>query len=293
MAQSSATAANDHGCSLSLPDRTLLVGVVSWDSAGNRARRQQIRELCSTRAGEADLRFVLPASSAPATTSYPSEDGVLRLALPPTSYHPTTGKLHLVHAFLRHAVSCAAGARYAFVGRLDDDALVNASFIAALLRPFATPIDASPRRSDSLWSGSTIENATRLAESTPWIVLGNFERAWYAWNEDSLKPVCWSHSPRLVKHVRKQWAAKRGVALGSSAYDAARANASTSPPECVTAAGPFPYARGPFVAYSRAVARLLLSAPMTTAAERRVDTLPRYAAVNKAAPVFLEDVFDA
>ena len=129
------------------------------------------------------------------------------------------GTFLLTNRFFRYAVGVEAD----FIARADDDTAFDSSAIVHELRLLRTGLGARH------------------------IVYGPFSE-WYIWDRNAMIPSCFDYSP-----IR--WA---------GAIIARRSNTTEPLPrwqaECVktSGVGPFMYAKGPFVAYSLSVARLIV-----------------------------------
>ncbi len=250
-------------CPMQRPTARLIVGVLGFEFAGSAHRQAQIRSLISARAGDVDVVFVLGAGGRNSTHADPADD-VLRLRVPP-KHREASGKFFLQNEFLRYAISCERPLFYRFIARMDEDAIVNASSIATLLESYG---------------------------QEQHLVAGNF-KTWYSWDAENMHPYCWSYTPTLVMSVRRQFAIDHGVrpSTAMSAREAkrrplepreladvlqlsrslARRNASFARHNrCVWTSGPFPFAKGPFVAFSHALVRRVMHLPELLTDEDRV-----------------------
>ena len=123
---------------------------------------------------------------------------------------------HLFDAWIRHAV-----ARYpyaAFIGRADSDAIPSPGWLQAVLAAEAA-------------------RQTRLQQRGPAMVyMGSFQ--WYNWDEFAYRPWGWGMGPL---NSRRRAIAENGARCQSE-----------STPGC---AGPFPFAQGPLLLLSQALAQ--------------------------------------
>ena len=169
------------------------------------------------------LRFLSPSDE-------PAPDGnytdMLHFNLPPSANRGTVGKYLLLNAFLRYASML----HYAFVARMDDDALVNVSAVSMELSLL------DPERHKHIVVGP---------------VMGN----WYMWHQESMQPSCKAGSQRRFMVHRR--VARENTSLAHHL-------------ECAVPglAGPFLFSGGGFTAYSQALVRELV--PMFGSDERHV-----------------------
>lgn len=206
----------------------LFIGVLSHASPAALQKRNLQRSLCNATGPYVTLRFVLGSRDVDA-----DREDVLLLSTPHNDR--LLGTYMLTNRLFRYAL---AQPDVAFVARADDDALFDAGLIAHLLL----------RAASMPWAASEH------------LVFGPFGE-WFVWGRETMWPYCFDYSA-----VR--WA------KAASAARAAAGNASAPPiprwlDECVApnTVGPFPYAKGPLVAYSRPVAAAI--APRFEADERR------------------------
>ena len=307
---SAAEAARTPRCLARPTGGALLIGVLSWHHESSRLRRQSIRELCDTRhAAGVDMLFVLPdrqgLSPAPPPPSDTVHGDVLELPIAAAARQAVVGKLFLSNAWLRYAISCST---HHFIGRLDDDALINASHLSHLLRPF---------------------------RDERYVVAGS-HRHWYNWDAAAFYAVCWATTPNRARLSRLRWMRlmaelhpERVRALSAPrtpTYAIARAAPALARAEnasdwlaasrtaavngtrrqallqqgarllhhdhCLRSAGPFPFAAGPFIAYSRPLATRLMGLQALADDEARIEAAylqpegaPRH--------ILLEDVYYA
>ena len=224
----------------------LLIGVITFSSPQALERRDAQRRLCNATGAHVTLRFVL---GSPDVDSRRGD--VLTFAVARDDRR--LGTFLLTNAFFRHAL---AQPGVTHIARADDDAVFDAGAIGhALLFSRRMP-----------W---------RAAEH---LVFGPFGE-WYMWNRETLTPACFAY------YSFRWWTARQAA----RELEARRAAGGTPPPpqqqlarsqyECVApnVVGPFPYAKGPFVAYSRAVAAAMsrrFDADEKRALERHTRPLP-------------------
>ena len=223
-----------------------LLGVVSWPASISRRAAWRNLTAALPAAGVA-LRFVMREHAlAPADAA---ASDVLKFPISPHDAE-TVGKLQLLRAFLQHAARAAPsdGALFArFVVHADDDAFVSPRLLALRLR-------RAPPAED--------------------LVLGALDE-WYMWDRASMMPTCLAYSPRrwelATRHAAgyapDAWAARVRATADRAFRRPAGAFWNASDPELVPRhvmqcllpglAGPFPYAKGFFVALSRGVLRRL------------------------------------
>jgi hypothetical protein len=203
---------------------TLVVGVLSFNYSGRAARRQWIRRL-SDPGSTSRILFALPSDQ-------PDEDSemddVLHFQVAAID-RSVIGKYLLQNAWFCFATTLPD--HVLWVARMDDDAIVSGTAIATRL--------------------------TRLPMNLhlDHVVYGPF-RNWYMWHPQSMQAVCWDYSPILWFNT---WRASPPARAGTSAK-AGPGSAKTFVHECMRPGveGPYPFASGPFVAYSRRVAALLV-----------------------------------
>ena len=220
----------------------LLVGVISHRSLVNHARRQALRALgCETAAPTVLVRFVMAAGTVDETERRLGD--VLEETV--ASNNRRLGTYLLTNAFFRYAVALSGEHEPHFIARADDDAAFSSIGISTALRQLAS-----------------------FNEDVVWGPLGPpFE--WFLWDTAAFMPHCYGYSIG-------RWQ------LAVAAYSNATTNTSgplslkRSQLECVhpTLRGPFPYAKGPFVAYSRNVARAIV---------QRLDADEEYVLHNRSA----------
>mmetsp|Transcript_49981 Transcript_49981/g.82876 ORF Transcript_49981/g.82876 Transcript_49981/m.82876 type:complete len:351 (-) Transcript_49981:160-1212(-) len=185
----------------------LLVGVLSFRSSQNLARRSAIRALCAT-GGMSVLRFIMSGVD----TAEQAFGDVLVFQVPRDDRQ--TGTFLLSLAFLSWAARLQ-GVEY--IARADDDAAFNASGIALEL-------SRMPQ-----W----------LRRFGPRLVYGPFGE-WFMWNISKFAPACWARA-----HLR--WARARARSQDRTSREGVDGKLCLG----MDLAGPFPFAKGPFVAYSR------------------------------------------
>ena len=206
-----------------LTDATLLIGIMSYKGAVPLARRQQVRRLIHVEPGAA-VRFVMSNSTPDRDAASPD-----MLLLPVVDGGRTLGTYLNVNAFFRYALSLRP--RITFIGRADDDALFDPPTILAELRAFGP---AS-------------------------LVYGPFHE-WYQWVPNTMMPTCFGYSvERYINSVfeahRKHRRLTPNASLAAAIPRFQR--------ECLftEAVGPYPFAKGPLVVYSRNVLRRLMQMP--------------------------------
>ena len=222
---------------------TLLFGIHSWNNADARRKRRVIRELCPL-SDAVVLRFIAMSASGGgsgrgasgrrlAASKPPPEDerDILRFDIGAAGKTKLLQKYLLANAFLRHA---AAESRYDFVGRSEDDALVDPAALATHLRSLV------PRDSGRLLYGVRGE--------------------WVMWSQQLMTPVCWAQTLRRydLQRARDEAAVAR--------------NASSEPTgECRREyLGPSLLVKGPLIVYSRRLLRELVAFPAFAADEAHV-----------------------
>lgn len=226
------------------PSHTLLVGVLSMSLDGRTLRRNKIRQLCSPTPAAA-LLFVVPSDATLTTTNEDSaqalrteqrRDDMLPVQLPSGVDRKRDAKYLLQNAFFRHALR--ASPPFEFVARADDDSLYNATAIAALLWEFRA-------------HQPTLKH----------VVYGSMQQ-WYMWDPVGMQASCYGWG---VGGGWNSWAKQQRLWLdklptipqnASALADAMVRNECLNP----QLIGPFPFAAGPFVAYSREVATLIVEA---------------------------------
>lgn len=205
-------------------DAAMLVGVPSYRSEIALKRRTAIRELGFVGAPTSPpdarvwLRFVMADDQADTDRDH----GDIWLFPLPAGRRAKKSygleKYLLSNAFLRAAV--ARPDAPPLVVLADDDTLFNATDLAARMHPFA---------------------------ATPQLVFGNLEE-WFMWDPTAMISTCYAYSSR-------RWELAQ-ISTRNRSFD----TLSRREKECVhaRAVGPFPYAKGHFLGYSLATARLLV-----------------------------------
>lgn len=228
----------------------LLVGVLSYPSPAALVRRSWQRSLCNASGPGVSLRFVMGAADEDVNRSDVLLFDVAR-------NDRLMGTYLLTNRFFRWAITQSDAA---FIARADDDTVFDAGAISHLL---LAPEAHMP------WNHAAH------------VVFGPFGE-WYMWNREAMQPSCFAY-------FSFRWAkAKEAAAMHA-------ANASSRPlarwqHECVApgVVGPFPYAKGPFVAYSRAVAAALV--PALEVRHSHCDdarTQPRHRSQRRPASVYV------
>lgn len=225
---------------LDAPPLKLLIGVISYPSPLALVRRNKQRTLCNASHADVVLRFVL---GAPDTDAHQGD--VLMFNV--TRNDRALGTYLLTNRFFRYAITQPD---VAFVARADDDTVFNAGTIRHLLIVSAT----------MPWVASGYQGPDGPTIDTKHVVFGPYGE-WYMWNPEIMVPSCFAY-------YNFRWAKAKQAA------DQRLSNESAAPlarwqRECVTPGiiGPFPYAKGPFVAYSRHVAAAIV--PYFAADEQR------------------------
>jgi hypothetical protein len=204
----------------------LYVGIMSYPSPAALVRRNWQRTLCNASSPNVRLHFIMGAADVDLNRSDVLVFDVAR-------NDRLMGTYLLTNRFFRYAL---AREDAAFIARADDDAAFNTGNIAQLL---FGPNSGEP------WA------------SSEHIVFGPFGE-WYMWNREAMQPSCFAYYSFRWFKAMENFKAKQVAAERSR-------NASSVPlarwqHECVHPglSGPFPYAKGPFVAYSRAVVTLIV-----------------------------------
>ena len=206
-----------------------------------------MRQLCS--AGDAAaVFFVLPADSDDVDAHHAD---MLRLPIAAQGRR-TSGKFLLQNAFYRAAVASLPSS-VSYVARMDDDALVNASDIAAQL---------------------ALVEAWR--EPDEMVVYGPFQN-WYLWHRESMQATCWDFGFERWWKALTNW--RHDLSRGEGRSARGRRNASqplepahgTGPNQCVRPGqvGPFPFAAGPFIAHSARLLAAIVGLPQLDRDEAR------------------------
>ena len=225
---------------------TLVVGVLSFNHSTRASRRQWIRILAGDDAS-ARLFFVLPLDEPDSDSHF---DDVLSFPIASADRF-VIGKLLLQNAWYRFAVR-ELPKHVVWIARMDDDAAASLPAIAGQL----DRLDVRP-------------NEDR-------VVYGHHLN-WYMWNPSSMQAVCWDYGPRnwysallrlktlqRSQHSQPQPATPYAThhygpptALANKSMTRSTAAKGSS---CLSEGteGPYPFARGPFIAYSRPVAQLLV-----------------------------------
>ena len=275
---------------------TLLLAVHSWPNAEGRRKRRVIRQLC--RAGDAHvLRFIamVPPSkggasaagskrtggdavggqSAAAASDSDDEADILRFDIGAPGKTKLLQKYLIANAFLRYASGLS---QFDFVGRSEDDALVDVSSLAAHLASLRPRVDDpllyGVRGEWVMWSPSTM---------TPVLAAAYALDPTHPTQSSGLNApsrcmqVCWAQTLR-------RWSVQRTRdSLSAAAAAAARAgsnrrrvngtavNAPAVNGECrAEYMGPSLLVKGPLVVYSRGLLRELVAFPAFAADESAV-----------------------
>ena len=238
------------------PAATLLLGIHSWSNVDALRRRQGIRAL-SPSGGGAVVRFIVPfARSSPANDT-------LRFELGFPGKSRLLQKYLLANLFLRAAASL--GPRFDFVGRSEDDALVDAAATAAHLHKLRARV-AGP-------------------------ILYGVKGEWVMWAPATMMPLCWAMTLRRweVQKTRDETLTRdaaarqppppRGETLTRDAAAqhpppprASNQSATLGPAgECHAAnLGPSLLVKGPLVVYSAELLQAVVSARAFDSDEARV-----------------------
>ena len=266
-----------------------MLGVHSWQNVDALRRRRVIRKLNREELnhdGLVVMRFIMPerkplVASARGKmlpmvqrrerTSLESEDGeradLLRFTLAAKYHTKSAHKYLLANAFLRHA----AALPYKFVGRSEDDALVDLHELGLNLhrvlmqhtaRSSGSSGDSSSRvavipgtaaAAKSLVAvavaavaaaavaAAAVEAWTAAGATSRPVLLFGISRLWVMWDQANMLPMCWN----------ARWVDHGGVCD-------------------FRFLGPFLLFQGPLVIYSRALAHALISLPRFTTDEARV-----------------------
>ena len=206
----------------------LLIGVMSYRSSVAFGRRQSIRQMLLAQQVQprAALRFVLSRGT-------PDKDGGApdMLLFNVADNSRTLGTYLLNNAFFRYAV--ALQPPVAFIARADDDSYFDVPTVLAEL-------------------GAAARGAAWHGQGGPAFVYGHFHE-WYMWSPSSMQASCFGFG-----HTRHRLALAR---LGQVKGDGARLPRFQR--ECLHdgLVGPYPFAKGPLVAFSHSVASRLVSLP--------------------------------
>ena len=204
----------------------LLVGVLSFGRGAGRyrlERREWLRRLCPSRPPAVQVRFVMAADDRD-TDADRSDVWLYPIA---SAGKGTIRKLLLQNAFFRDAVAMG---RFDFIARADDDAAFNASEVSHALAAFAPTLPA----------GS-------------FVAYGPFEH-FYSWDHRSMEAACWSFGFRSWQRASYQFRQRHNASVEPRSLPPTQVHA------CLRTEGPFPFAAGPLVAYSRGLARRILDA---------------------------------
>ena len=203
----------------------LLIGIMSYRAPVALSRRHAMRSLM-TLSPKTALRFVLADST-------PDEDSGLPdvLLLPVKESSRTIGTYLLTNAFLRYAVHQTA---VPYIGRADDDSLFDPTTVLSEL-------NALPSQWDN-------------------VIYGPFHE-WYMWSPNAMMPTCFGYS-----RERHLIAILQSRSRLRSRHPLNQTGVGLIPRfqrECLydDVVGPYPFAKGPLVVYSRSVAARLVSLP--------------------------------
>ena len=204
----------------------MLVGVPSHRHTVALQRREAIRELCAGSGGPSPpsasavmLRFVMAQDQADADHD---RGDVWLFDLPAARRAKKTYGLEkylLSNRFLQTAA--ARNDTPPLVVLADDDTLFNATLLAARMAPFA---------------------------ALPSLVFGNVEE-WFMWDPAAMISTCFAYSSR-------RWELAQLAARNATVSSLSRSKQECLRPQAV---GPFPYAKGHFLGYSRSTVRRLVA----------------------------------
>ena len=230
------------------PPRTLLVGVLSMISSGL-VRRDAIRRVCSPSAA-AHVLFVLPANNVDALEAQRGD--VLPVPLPNASNRKRDAKYLLQNGFYRAALQFSPSYRH--IARADDDTLFNASAIAAYLWEF------------------------RVREPSIRHIVYGAHQHWYMWHPGSMQAACIATNWKRWADGQDTWRER----LCANASSAPVLQGELQRNQCLhpSMIGPFPFAAGPFVAYSRELAEVIISSASPSVPGLDVDE--RYVVMNRS-----------
>ena len=224
-----------------LADAHLVIGILSFRSPVGLARRQWIRNLMRV-TPTAAVRFVL-------SNATPDEDAGAAdmLLLHAAESGRSLGTYLLTLAFFRHAL--AHQPRIPFIGRADDDSLFDPPTVLAELEA----VGASAH-----------------------VVYGPYHE-WYQWMPRAMMPTCFAYSTGRFHSTINTTIARCAAAAAAAAAARTPNGTALAPPlltrradrECLyaEAVGPYPYAKGPLVVYTRQVLERLLALPQASADE--------------------------
>ena len=169
------------------PDAPLLVGIFTWPTREGARRRELIRQLMPL-SEHVDRRFVM-ADGGNEYGVEASDMWTWRLPYMARAHVRQIGKFSLSNIFLQHAATL----NHHFVLRTDDDALFNASAVAAQL--------------------------IQLPQTMTHLVYG-VSREWYMWNRAAMEPSCYAWSLRRweISQQRAHSGAENGTAECQPAY---------------------------------------------------------------------------
>lgn len=210
---------------------SLMVGVLSFhDSTGHHLhRREWLRRLYETSPPSVDVRFVMAADE---PVSDARQQDVLLFNV--SSVHRATiSKFLLQNAFFRHAVALNS---HDFVARADDDAVVNVTQVALSLVALQAKLTASA-----------------------FVIFGPFHN-FYSWDPVSMDASCWSYGLGAYRQALARFRDAKKLPNTSTAevLRYARTLPAKEVHPCLRLEGPYPFAAGPFIAYSRPLARWVL-----------------------------------
>ena len=205
----------------------MLVGIMSFCSPTGRTRRSWIRAMMDT-TPTAAVRFVLSNAT---LDSDAAEADMLHFSVPESGR--TLGTYLLTNAFFPFAL--ALRPTVPLLGRADDDGLFHPPTLLAELQ------------------------ARGLG---PNIVYGPYHE-WSLWVPSALAPACFGYGPARFVNALRDVAGRLAMANSSHGGDAWPSGVSRRERECLfsDAIGPFPYAKGPLVVYSREVLARLMALP--------------------------------
>ena len=178
------------------------------------------------------MRFVLAAAT-------PDQDAGLPdvLLLPVKESSRMIGTYLLMNAFLRYAVHQTT---VSYIGRADDDSLFD-------LQTVLSELHALPRQ----WTN---------------VIYGPFSE-WYMWSPSAMLPTCFAYNRE--RHLSAMLQTKSRLSSQQPLNQTGLGLIPRFQRECLydDVVGPYPFAKGPLVVYSRSVASRLVSSPQFAADE--------------------------
>ena len=223
----------------------LLVGVLSFNNTGLRARRDALRAIISSPADGVSVVFAIPADQ-PDTDKDASD--VLRLQMPAGTCSIAC-ILHCLH--LPSILSCAHN-RAVRRSKLGKYFLQNAFFRWAVQQPFDYLARADDDAAFNATAIATYLGVFRASHAEAQYVVYGPQQDWYMWHTEAMTAACHATSSYRWELT---WLRSQTQPSKYRGHECLRSGTE----------GPFPFVAGPFVAYSKPLATILATHRDTTA----------------------------